>query len=246
MAESFASGNDLFEIVGVGPKGFTGTETGIFTDIFFPMTMYFQSEALSSVNWHWLTAWIRVRPGSTLQQVYAKVQPAILAHRQEQIREVPPGEPQHNLDEYLESPVVLTPARAGVSELQRNYGQSPTILGLLVALVLLVACVNVANLMTAQTAARTREMALRVSIGAGRARLVQLVLAQSSLITAMASVIGAVLAWQASPFVASMINVFDVPLRLNLAFDGRVLGFAALLILLVTTFLQQSMRRLRV
>jgi predicted permease len=228
-------GNDLFEIIGVSPKGFTGTETGLFTDIFFPMMMYFQPEAFSSVNWHWLTAWFRIRPGVTLEQTYSKLQPAMLAHRQEQVREVPPGAPQHDIDEYLASAVVLTPAAAGVSDLQRNYGQSLTILGLLVALVLLVACVNVANLMTAQAAARAREIALRVSIGAGRARLVQLVLVQSLLITAMAAVIAVILAWQASPFVVSMINIYDAPIRLELAFDGRALGFAALLILLVTT-----------
>src|SRR5262249_24995472 len=79
-----------------------------------------------------------------------------------------------------------------------------------------------------------REMALRVSIGAGRGRLVQLVLVESVLIATMASGIGSVLGWRAAPVVVSMINPVDAPVRLDLPTDGRVLVFGAFLTLLVT------------
>ncbi|MGA7411573.1 MAG: FtsX-like permease family protein, partial [Bryobacteraceae bacterium] len=92
-------------------------------------------------------------------------------------------------------------------------------------LVLLIACANVANLMTAQSAARTREMALRVSIGAGRRRLVQMVLVESALIAFLAAAAGASFAWWAAPFVVGMINPPDNPARLILPADWRVLGF---------------------
>ena len=88
---------------------------------------------------------------------------------------------KESIDRFLDQTLMLEPAAAGASGLQKDYRRSLVALGVLVALVLLIACANVANLMTAQAAARAREMALRVSIGAGRWRLVQLVLVESAM-----------------------------------------------------------------
>ena len=104
----------------------------------------------------------------------------------------------------------------------------------MVALVLLIACANVANLMTAQAAARGREMALRIAIGAGRWRLVQLVLVESAWLALLATAIGACFAWWSAPFIVGMINPPDNPARLALPADWRVLGFALALALGVT------------
>src|ERR1700757_2096898 len=85
------------------------------------------------------------------------------------------------------------------------------------------------TLMTAQAAARAREMALRVSIGAGRWRLVQMVLVESALLAFLAAASGALFAWWSAPFVVSMINPPDNPARLILPADWRVLGFGVAL-----------------
>src|SRR5207302_10003056 len=109
--------------------------------------------------------------------------------------------------------------------MQQDYRRSLVALGVLVALVLLIACANVANLMTAQAAARAREMALRVSIGAGRWRLVQLVLVESAWLAFLAAAVGGLFAWWSAPFVVSRINPPDNPARLFLPADWRVVGF---------------------
>src|SRR4029077_18038572 len=130
--------------------------------------------------------------------------------------------------------LLLEPAAAGASGLQYDYRRSLLALGALVALVLLIACANVANLLTAQAAARAREMALRVSIGAGRWRLVQLVLVESSWLGFLAAAMGGLFAWGSAPFVVSRINPPDNPARLFLPTDWRVIGFGVLLTLAVT------------
>jgi predicted permease len=85
--------------------------------------------------------------------------------------------------------------------------------------------------MTAQAAARAREMAIRVSIGAGRWRLVQLVLVESAILAFLAAAIGGFFAWWSAPFVVSRINPPDNPARLSLSADWRVLGFGLVLTL---------------
>ncbi len=80
-------------------------------------------------------------------------------------------------------------------------------------------------MMTAQAAARAQEMALRISIGAGRRRLVQLILCQSALLALLASVLGAFFAAWSAPFVLSLVNPPDNPARLALPADWRVLLF---------------------
>ena len=142
-----------------------------------------------------------------------------------------------SIDRFLNQTLVFNPAGAGISDLQKDYRRFLGVLGLLVALVLLIACVNVANMMTAQAAARAQEMALRISIGAGRRRLVQLILCQSALLALLASVLGAFFAAWSAPFVLSLVNPPDNPARLALPADWRVLLFGFGLIILVVLLL---------
>jgi predicted permease len=104
----------------------------------------------------------------------------------------------------------------------------------LVAMVLLIACANVANLMSSQAAARGREMALRMSIGARRWRLVQMVMVESALLALMATGMGLLFAWRAAPFVVSKINPPEDPARLVLTADWEVVAFGLALAASVT------------
>jgi len=144
---------------------------------------------------------------------------------------------QASIKRYLNQTLVFYPAGAGISDLQKDYRRSLGVLGLLAGLVLLIACVNVANMMTAQAAARAQEMALRISIGAGRQRLVQLILVQSALLALVASVLGALFAAWSAPFVLSLVNPPDDPARLALPADWRVVLFGFGLMILVVLLL---------
>jgi predicted permease len=229
--------DQTFEIIGVGPRDFTGTEKGTVTDIFLPLSM---NRLATQDRFDWHRIFLMLKPGinpstaiEPLRQHLAAVNHAFGIDCSTCFR----GETQASINRFLDQKLVFNPAGAGISELQKDYRRLLGILGLLAALVLLIACVNVANLMTAQAAARTQEMALRISIGAGRRRLVQLILCQSALLAILASVLGAFFAAWSAPFVLSLINPPDNPARLALAADWRVLLFGFGLIIVVVLLL---------
>ena len=118
--------------------------------------------------------------------------------------------------------------------MQKQYRRPLLILAVLVALVLLIASTNVGNLLTAQATSRSREMALRVSIGAGQWRLIQLVLVESALLAAIASVLGTFFATWSAPLVVAMLHVPEDPVRLVLDVGWRNLAFTIALASLVT------------
>ena len=230
VGRTFRMGDRLYQVVGVGPAPFTGTETGIVTDIFLP-TMMHPAAVRDDSTWHRTLA--RLNPGVAIEPVRAKLDATSRAFEMERAKGFQ-GMNKQSIEKLLNQTLVMQPAAAGASGLQTDYRRSLLALGVLVALVLLIACANVANLMTAQAAARAREMALRVSIGAGRWRLVQLVLIESILLALLAAAIGALFAWWSAPFVVSRINSPGNPVRLSLPMDWRVLGFGLALTLGVT------------
>ncbi len=231
VGRTFRIGNDLYEIVGVAGKGFTGTEPGTMTDVFVPTTM--NARSIRSVNSFWFRTFVRIKPGTAIGPLQDKLQALYVAMELERSKGWT-NLPRALRDAIPRTRLLLLTAAEGVSGMQQDYRTALATLGILVLLVLLIACVNVANLMTALAAARAREMALRVSIGAGRLRLVQMVLVESSLVASLAAGIGGLFAWWSAPFVVRMINPPDNPARLVLPTDWRVLGFGVALIIGVT------------
>jgi predicted permease len=218
-------GNDLYQIIGVGPERFTGIEPGTVIDIFIPTMMH---AGVQHSDWTWMRTLARVKPGVPKEPLRAKLDATSRAFEEERAKGFG-GMSKEQIDEFLNQKLLLEPAAAGVSGLQDDFRTSLAALAVLVGLVLLIACANVANLMTAQAASRAREMALRVSIGAGRGRLVQLVMVESAWLAFFAAVVGLGFAWWAAPIVVGMINPPDNPARLFLPADWRVLGFGLIL-----------------
>lgn len=232
IGKTFRMGKTLFEIVGVGPEGYAGTETGTPADFFIPMMM--EGEAIHEAGLSWFRAWVAPHPGASLELIRQRSEGIVRAHRQERVKGWPAGAPKARVAAYVNTRLELRPATAGYSSAQKRYRTALGILGVLVGLVLVITCANIANLMTAQAAARAREMALRVSIGAGRLRLIQLVLAESALLALCASVLGFGFALWSAPAVMSRINPPDNPLRLALPSDERVFFFMTALAFVVT------------
>ena len=232
IGRTFRTGNDLYEIVGVAEGPFIGTEPGTVTDIFLP-TMMMKNHAIVRSDYRWFRTFVQLKPGVSVSPVGEKLRAAFRAFLEESVK-VYAGIPKQEMDGYLSQKLLLNPASAGVSGMQRLYGTALSVLGVLVMLVLLISCANVANLMTAQAAAREREMALRVSIGAGPLRLVQLVVVECAWLAFLAAGIGACFAWWAAPLIVSMIGTPDNPVRLILPMDWRVLGFSIAIALGVT------------
>ncbi len=231
VGRTLRMGDDVFQIIGVSSEPFTGTETGAVTDIFAPMAMK-NPRTLASPNNYWLRTLVQLKPGVAEPRVYEILRATYTALQQEKAKTLTAV--QRRRDPTFKESILLEPAAAGRSNLQRDYRRSLAALSILVALALLIACANVANLMMAQAASRAREMALRISIGAGRARLTQLVLVESALLAFLSTVIGAIFAWWSAPLILRAIDTPENPAHLALPADWRVVAFALALALGVT------------
>jgi predicted permease len=221
-----------YEIVGVADRGFTGTDPGVITEIFVPSMM---NPSVSEIHTQWTRAFVVVPPGMSAESVRSRLQPILRGFLVERAATL--TRMLRRPDDFINHRLVIAPAASGVSALKRTNRWPLAAVGILAFVVLLVACTTVATLMTARAAARERELSLRVSIGAGRWRLVQLVLLESAWVATLASIGGAVMAWWASPFLVSRINPPDNPARLMLPADWRVTAFGVAMTIAVTCLL---------
>ena len=229
VGRTFRFGSELYVITGVVNEPFTGTEPGTVTDIFLP-TMMQPSVMRSDVAW--VRMLLLVNPGTALEPLRQKLSATSRAFDEERLKGFT-GADRIHLRWILDATLLIEPAGAGISSLQDEYRKALGILGVLVAMVLLIACANTANLKMAQSALRSREMALRVAIGAGRGRLVQMLLVENAMLAVLAAGLGALLAWRSAPLVVAMIQSSDNPVRLFLHTDWRVLGFGVGLVFCV-------------
>ena len=205
----------------------------MFTDLFMPNAM--NPYVMKNTYWSVYRAFFLLKPGSKLGEIRDRLSAALHDDREEDVKTWPAQRLQAERDFYLAAPLSLEAAPTGRSNTQRSYQRAIAIFALLVGLVLLISCANVANLMTAQAGARCREMALRVSLGAGRVQLVRLVIIEGALIAAAASALGIVFSWWGGPFVVSALNgPNQPPVALDLPADWRVVLFAIVLAFGVT------------
>src|SRR5262245_24820213 len=177
----------------------------------------------SGLMW-WLTVMGRLKPGWSLEQATAQMQeisPSLFEAT------LPANYPSDGVKDYLESKLIAFPAESGVSPLRDQYEKPLWMLLAIAGSVLLVACVNLANLLLARANARELEIAVRQALGASRARLVRQLLVESLLLAAVGAALGAGLALSLSRLLVAFLSTSAYPVFLELAPDWRVLGFAA-------------------
>jgi predicted permease len=232
VGRTFRVAGRVYTIVGVTSRGFSGTEPGALTDFFVPSMM--NAEALEAGGWSWFRIWLRPRPDVDPAHVETVLQAGFQADQSERAKGFAADTPKARLDAFWTQRLQLHQAGSGSSGIQKTFRRPLWILAALGALLVLVACANVANLLLARAMSRKIEMALRLSIGAARRRLIQLLLVESALLAVLAATVGALFAWWAAPFIVSMLAPAEQPVRLVLDLDWRMLVTGATLTIAVT------------
>jgi predicted permease len=217
-------------IVGVAPPAFLGPEVGRAFDIALPIgsaPLILNDESWGGpVGRSYLAVVLRLAPGQSLDSAGAA-----LRGMQRQMIEAtlpPNGIWGENQDSQLKDPFVVVPAASGISELRRQYSRAVVTILVIATLVLLIACANIASLMGARGAARSRELSLRLALGAPRRRLIQQLLVESLILASFGAVLGLLVATQASDALVAQMSTWFDRVTLDVTLDWRVVSFTVM------------------
>jgi predicted permease len=179
-------------IVGVAARGFNGTTRPLAPEIFLPITFRWRDSDGGFPNFddrrnYWLYLFARLKPGTSLSQAEAAINGPYRAILSDVEAPLQGGMTEQALGQFREKTVAVAPGARGQSWVMRGAGVPLSILLVSAATVLLIACLNIANLMLARGATRVGEMAVRLSIGAAPRRLVALLLTEALLLSLLAA-----------------------------------------------------------
>ncbi len=209
-----------FTVVGITPPGFTGTELGVVPDVWVPTMMQAAvrpgAGVLEDRGANWLNLMGRLKPGVELAQAKA----AMDTRARQLAQEYPKTNKGRTLTVY--------PGGAGHPEMQKTSVPLAGALLIIVGLVLVIACANLANLLLARANARRREVGIRLALGAGRGRLIRQLLTESLLLSLAGGALGLLLAYWASGAILQFMPQGLFAFALDLSLDRRVLGFTLL------------------
>ena len=219
-----------FTLVGVAPPDFFGVK--LVTDppdFWIPLGWQPQAKAepsrLTNLDSYWLDVFGRLKPGVNTHQVQA----AITGQAQQLLTTRHGSHLDTEARRRIQQAYVqLVPGARGLSGLRARFSERLRVLSLLVVLVLVIACLNVANLLLARSTARQREIAIRLAVGAGRGRLTRQLLTESVLLACLGGLGGLLLAFWGTAVLSALVFGHSVSLPFSLHPDAHVLGFTFL------------------
>ena len=221
-------------VVGIARKGFAGLDEASPSDVFVPMMM----KATVTPTWNdlgrrnsiWLHIFGRLKPGITQQKAAAAM--AIPFHRVLEGDLDATGRPADFRQLYLRDTLSFSEAAKGIRSFQQRFAKPLYVLLGMVGMLLLIACVNIANLFLTRATARGRETGIRLALGASRLSLMAMSLTESLLVAASGGLLGlAVSAWLTGLLVG-FLPYDNMAAAIQSSPDLRVLGFAAALTML--------------
>lgn len=224
IGRSLTLGDRVVQVVGVAPPAFFGLEVGRQFDVALPLSSraLWWENLLDRTDAWWLRVMGRLKPGVRLDRAAEfvnAISPGIIEAT------MPVGYSPDTVASYRRFRLSAFPAGTGVSQLRNDYERSLWLLLGITGLVLVIACVNLANLTLARAGARAREIAVRLAIGASRTRLVSQLLSESLLLAGAGALAGAGLAHLLSRSIVWFLSTQGNSMTIDLDMDWRVLAF---------------------
>ena len=228
--------NEPMTVIGVAQEGFDGVNLGRAAQVFVPITMASVitplgdkkdlGKVLKDRRQRWLNVFGRLRDGVTPEQAQASLQPFHASLLEMEVKEAAFARASAgDKERFVKGTVAVQPAGFGKSNLRRQLTTPLRILMAIVAMVLLIACANVANLLLARATTRQREIVVRLALGATRRRIVSQLLVESLMLAIAGGSIGVVLATWGSSLLLGFFRTPGAPLTVSASPDLRILGF---------------------
>lgn len=212
-------------IVGVAPAGFQSHQAGYAPDVWVPLRPLTDPKLLASRGMAFFSGVMgRLRNGRTVGEAEAEL---TTLYRRLQPEDQPDPRPGGAPLKRAEFRMAIAPGAQGTDAVRRQFQQSLTLALAVVGVVLLIATLNVANMLLARGAARSAEFATRAALGAGRTRVMRLLAMEGGLLAAFGGLLGVALAIVATPALAKAVSLPYVTIALDTTPDARVLGVAA-------------------
>jgi predicted permease len=216
-------------IVGVSARGFTGVQVGQAADVMLPLMMKAQMTPtwndLDNRRSRWVTVMARLKPGVSRTAAEAAMNVIYRQINEQEVKDIP-NNSENFRKRFVSKHLDVLPGHRGLSDLRREFSTPLIVLMSMVGVVLLIACANVANLLLARTTARQKEIALRLALGAGRARIIRQQLVESGLLALAGTVVGLLLAWWTGGLLLAALPGDPAARNLSAEPDLRVTGFA--------------------